>query len=63
MHRVPPLAADLGLDGWTAGLHKVSGMTLEAVVGELLLNLSDEIIAPHGLLVGAGPGADPLTDG
>ncbi len=58
---VPPRAADLGLDGWTAGLHKVAGMTLEAVV--VLLDLSVEIIAPHGLLVGAGPGADLLTDG
>ena len=29
---VPPRAADLGLDGWVAVLHKVAGMTLEAVV-------------------------------
>jgi hypothetical protein len=36
MRRVPPRAADLGLDGWTAGPHKVAGMTLEAVVGGAL---------------------------
>jgi hypothetical protein len=31
MRRVPPRMADLGLDGWAAGLHKVTGMTPEAV--------------------------------
>ena len=33
MRRVPPRTADLGLDGWAAGLHKVAGMKPEAVVG------------------------------
>ena len=32
----PPRAADLGLHGRPADLHKVAGMTLEAVVSEVL---------------------------
>jgi hypothetical protein len=36
MRWVPPRAGDLGLDGRAAGMHKVAGTTVEAVVGGVL---------------------------
>ncbi len=36
MRWVPPRAGDSGLDGRAAGLHKVAGTTVEAVVGGVL---------------------------
>ena len=36
MRWVPPRAGDLALDGRLAGVHKVAGTTVEAVVGGVL---------------------------
>jgi hypothetical protein len=36
MRWVPPLARDSELDGRAAGIHKVAGTTVEAVVGGVL---------------------------
>lgn len=55
MRWVPPRAGDPGLDGRAAGMHKIAGTTVEAVVGGVLHQfVSREHFAPHAPLADAG---------
>jgi len=61
MRWVPPRAGDPGLDGRAAGLHKVAGTTVEAVVGGVLHQFGGRVahrlfhirVLPHLLLPGS----------
>ncbi|KAI0302369.1 ribonuclease-III-like-domain-containing protein [Multifurca ochricompacta] len=61
MRWTPPRAADLGFDGRTAGLHKVAGTMVEAVVGGVLHQFGGSVahrlfhtrMLPHLLLPGS----------
>jgi len=61
MRWVPPRAADPGLDGRAAGLHKVAGTMVEAVVGGVLHQFGGNVahrlfhvrVLPHLLLPGS----------
>ena len=55
MRWVPPRAGDSGLDGRAAGVHKVAGTTVEAVVGGVLHQfVSRTHFSPHVSLADAG---------
>jgi len=61
MRWVPPRAGDLALDGRLAGVHKVAGTTVEAVVGGVLHQFGGSVahrlfhtrVLPHLLLPGS----------
>jgi hypothetical protein len=61
MRWVPPRAGDLSLDGRLAGVHKVAGTTVEAVVGGVLHQFGGSVahrlfhtrVLPHLLLPGS----------
>jgi hypothetical protein len=43
MRWVPPRVGEFGLDGRAAGLHKVAGTTVEAIVGGILHQFVSQI--------------------
>jgi hypothetical protein len=64
MRWVPPRAGDSGLDGRAAGVHKVAGTMVEAVVGGVLHQfVSWGHFSPHVSIADAGTDQHPGRKG